>query len=381
MRIALFMLAAYGVLLIGGMTALYYFNLGDVERSFSEATQEAILEKLADSPDLEFDASLIDVSFKAREGMVSGVVASEEAKQAAVKAVEEIRQEGLGVEVAHELKSLAFDLKRRAECQIYLEGEQVYLRGYLPSIALASVQTGVRSARGGAEPLAPVDPEDGSQELAVTEQEDAAPPEWENRILDFVEKFFDGRVRDAELKVVDRKEILLVGDMDSAEEAQAMVDYAKACFPSLSEKLDSQIRVVRISTPPSPVVLQVVDGKVVLEAKVRSTEVKERLFELIRSQAAPGQSFENGIIVSRDAPEILWLDTKPTFFADLLSTIQKAAIEIGPDTVLIRGHATSEEVADQLVIKVQRQFSGHTVVDRIFRPEPAVPPTEEPPND
>ena len=130
-----------------------------------------------------------------------------------------------------------------------------------------------------------------------------------------------------------------------------------------------------------PFVLQTSGETVVLEAKVRSTEVQERLFEFIRSHAAPGQAFENGIQVSPDAPDIPWLDRKPTFFKDLLSSINQSAIAIGSSIVVIRGQAPTKEVAEELGRQVAQQLSGYDIRNQITHPEtPAVPLAEEPPN-
>lgn len=361
LRLILPLLAAYGLLVVGGNTALYFLEFGDLEERMAQVTHRALLERLGALPDLD-----LEVRFDSRDGVVQGVVHTAEGLLAARTAVEELARkehlEGLPVP----FRSLEHDLAQAASFHLFESGDTMYLKSFLPVVALARLEDGLYQARQML-PRVPRGLDDEGPTGPASPQQDAADPEWQDKVGDFVAYFFkQGRTARAEIEAVAQVRLRLAGEVQSEEERDEIIRHAKEYFPSLAERIENAIE---LAPRVPPFHLQTTEGVVALEGMVPTIEIQEQLFDFVRSQGVPGQSFVNGLQVAEGVPGVSWLERKPTFFKDLFATVKDPAMVIGPEVVLLKGEAPSRKAANDLILKVQSQLSDHEVTDGLSFPE------------
>ncbi len=384
-RLILPLAAAYGLLVAGSTTALYYLELEDLEQEMAGVTTKALAQKLSAYPDFE-----LEVTFDRLDAQVRGVAPSAAALSAGQMALAELAREGVeGLPGA--IGSLAPDLKRQASFRLYEvegEGEErggIYLTAFLPQTALSGIEEGVRRARPAFS--GPLGDEEGNEAIA---EPDAAVAPWQNRLEDFVSFFFrDGRAKGAEFSVAEGPVLGLAGRVQSEDERGAIVRYAKACFPGLAAGLDYQIEVapekadeaetapetaneidmappmgnrIAVAREAHPIQIEMgQDGEVAVMGMVPTMEAEDRLFELVRSQGTPNQSFVNGLQVVEGVSDIGWLDSRPSFFKDFLASVEGLALIIGPKVVMVEGKVADRATADALMKSLKSQLRDHEV--------------------
>ncbi len=353
------LLAAYGLLLAAGNTALYYLTFGDLESLLSARVDGALEEALERYPDVT-----VQTAFAGRRGTVSGIALSGEALNAARSAVEKLATEGVpGVPFG--LEHLKHEIKRRSSFHLFERDDTVYLRSCLPLLTLNELEESLYRVRGEL-PRVPLGPDGGGESGASVPRDDAQMPSWHGRLGDFIAYYFQpGRAARAEIRVVDGAELWLAGQVETEEERFEVERHALAAFATLSDRLRNEIVVApRIE----PFHIEVVEGVVSVEGMVPSFEIQERLFDWVRRQGAEGQSFANGLQVIGDAPAPDWLDRKPTFLQDVLSGVGDAEMVIGPQVVLLRGEVGDRAAAESLTRKLKTELSGREITTRLTYP-------------
>lgn len=355
MRFVLPLLAAYSLLVAGGNTALYYLTFGELEGRLREATEIALEKNLQRFPGVTFE-----VAFQGRVGTVSGLALTDEGLRAARAAAERAGSEGLdGVPFA--LERLEHDFKRPSSFHLFERQGSLFLRSFLPLLTLKEIEAGLHEVRGRL-PRVPLGEGGAEGSLPSVPQTDAQIPTWQDEVGAFVSHFFQPEwVRDAEMRVVDRRELWLAGKVETEEERTEIEQLARAAFPALAPVLRNEIMVVS-----RPFLLEMVDDVVALEGKVPSIEVQEALFDWIRRQGDPAkQSFVNALEVAEGAPGVSWLDQQPTFFGDLFRQVKALQLVIGPELVLLRGRVSDRATAEALAKKMATQLPNHEVTSRL----------------
>ena len=370
------LILAYSLLIAGASLALYYLELGDVEQELKTATHKALASQLQKSA--SFPKSEIRVSFSARNGHVLGITSSKEGLDIGRASVEALSESGLPKDAStrHRIGTLTHDWKRRPEFATFTQGEEIALRGYLAESTLNAIHAGIQSATG-APAGAPLDPEEGQEELPAVAQADAdIPPDWKPEKISVFFAFYYGRteygprIRNAEVHLNGIPELELIGTVDAETELQtlnaALADIVKEAFPNLNpSEVINRIEVVQTSPP---LVISSKDELITVEGTAPSESVRDELTNLLRISCRPGQTLNASIQVTNTSHHPNWLASKPTFFADVFATVQEFKLEIGRYSVSIEGKVPSSAIAEKLGQMIQAQLSGLSLENQLTSP-------------